>query len=274
MVIAVEAVTFGYAPGLPAAVEGVTADLEAGRVTALLGPNAAGKSTLLKLMLGQLAPRSGRVLLEGEPVSALPPRARARRVSYVPQRGSVSFAFTVREVVEMGRFAGGTEGASEAVERAIDACGVRGIERRIFAELSAGQQQAVLVARAFAQAAGTGRAMLLDEPGSSMDLRHAHALMRLLRGVANAAHPPVSPTLGAGLAVLIVLHDINLAARYADDVWLMHEGRLVAAGPWQEVLRPEVLEPVYGVGLRALSAAEGGNDRPVFLVEPGATLVA
>lgn len=262
MAIAVEAVTFGYVPGGPAAVESVSAELAAGRVTALLGPNAAGKSTLLKLMLGQLEPWSGRVLLEGEAVGALPPRARARRVSYVPQRGSVSFAFTVREVVAMGRFAAGADGASGwAVEQAIDACGLRGIERRVFAELSAGQQQAALVARAFAQAADTGRAMLLDEPGSSMDLRHAHALMRLLRERA-----------AAGLAVLIVLHDINLAARYADDVWLMHEGRLAAAGRWDAVLRPETLGPVYGVGLRALPAGEAG--RPVFVVEAGDTLVA
>jgi len=102
--------------------------------------------------------------------------------------------------------------------------------------------------------------MLLDEPGSAMDLWHVHQMMGMLAGFARR-----------GLAVLIVLHDLNLAARYADEVWLMQRGKLVASGTWNEVLRPDVLEPVYRVSLTAV-ASPGNAGRPVFVAEPAGTL--
>lgn len=241
-------VTYGYETGRPV-VEGATASLRAGRVCAVIGPNAAGKTTLLRLMLGQLEPWAGAVELEGRAVAAMPVRERARRMSYVPQRGGVSFAFTVREVVAMGRFAAG---GGRDVEAAMRACEVEGLGDRPFVELSGGQQQRVLVARAMAQASSGGRVMLLDEPGSNMDLRHQHALMRLLRLQAEA-----------GLAVCVVLHDLNLAAAYADDVWLMEAGRVTAAGPRDEVMTAERLAGAYGVALRVVEV--GG--RAVFVAE-------
>lgn len=253
--LTLEGVSFGYGAGRRE-VSGVTAALGAGRLTALIGPNAAGKTTLLRLMLGQLEPAGGVVRLGGRRVSAMAPRERARVMSYVPQRGGVSFGFSVGEVVAMGRYSGGRDDAG--VSGAMAACEVSDLAGRPFAELSGGQQQRVLVARAMAQVGGAaGRVMLLDEPSSHMDLRHQHALMRLLREQA-----------GAGAAVLIVLHDLNLAAGYADDVWLMDGGELVAAGEWAGVLTRERLERVYGVGLRVVESA----GRPVFVAEPGGTL--
>lgn len=251
-VLTLEGVEFGYEPSQPV-VRGVGGSLQGGRLVALIGPNAAGKSTLLRLMLGQLRPDAGHMRLAGLDVAAMSPRDRAARVSYVPQQGSLGFAFTVREVVAMGRFAAGRD--ANTVDHAIEQCDLAPIRDRVFAHLSAGQQQRVMLARAIAQAGGRGRLMLLDEPGSHMDLWHVHAMMRLLVGLT-----------GAGLAVLVVLHDLNLAARYADEVWLMHEGRVVEAGAWDRVMQPAHLEPVYRVRLRAVNGAAGG--RPVLVVDP------
>lgn len=287
-VATVRGVEFGYEPGVPV-IRSVSAELQRGRVCALIGPNASGKSTLLKLMLGQLTPRAGDVALVGRPVSAMSHHQRAALMSYVPQKGGVSFAFTVRQVVAMGRYASQERGIrgirgirGDAVERAMSVCDLAGLGERVFAHLSGGQQQRVLLARAVAQSAGTGAVMLLDEPASGMDLRHVHQTMRLLRRLARGGAD------AAGPGVLVVLHDVNLAARYADDVWLMDDGELVAAGPCHEVMRPELLGPVYGVRFEPMqeprrhpgkqeNTGTGDNgtetaDRPVFWIDPADTM--
>ncbi len=243
-------VAFAY-PGRPAVLEDVEAALLPGKLTALIGPNAAGKTTLLRVLLGQLAPTRGQVQLCGQPVHRLSPLRRAGWLSYVPQHASANFAFTVQEVVAMGRHALTRDDA--AVAQAIVDTDLAALAGRIFLELSAGQQQRVLLARALAQAAGSGRAMLLDEPTSALDLWHVHQTMRLLRARARA-----------GLAVLAIVHDLNLAAAYADEVWLLHERSILARGSWEQVLTPAVLEPVYRVRLRALAQEEAC--RPLFQV--------
>jgi len=277
--LSVEAVHFGYHTDSDV-LRGVTAALEPGRVCALVGPNAAGKSTLLRIILGQLSPTSGAVTLGGVDVTSMSARQRAGRISYVPQRGEAGFAFKVREVVAMGRFALRRDEA--AVAGAIEACHLTELTERSYVELSVGQQQRVLLARAIAQAGGDPAAsrgagsgglsggadagnvvgsgvMLLDEPVSAMDLWHVHRTMSQLRELA-----------AGGLAVLAVLHDLNLAATYADDAWLLHGGVIEAAGTYDAVLRPDVLEPVYGVRLQRLERGEG--ERPVLLPAPGGTL--
>jgi len=255
--IRLRAATFGYTPGR-AAVRDFTAALEPGRVTAVIGPNAAGKTTLVKLMLGQLRPQSGEVTLGGRAVSAMSEPARARRIAYVPQRGGAAFAFTVRQVVAMGRFA---HGDRHGIDEAIAWCDLDGVADRAFVELSGGQQQRVVLARAMAQLAGVADGVLLaDEPASAMDLRHQLRAMRLLRELATAR----------GAAVLMVMHDLNLAARFADGLWLLHEGALAAAGAAGDVLTPAVLEPVYGVSVRVVGASRDG--RPVLVTEEAATL--
>ena len=247
-----DAVTYGYEPGQPV-VRDFSAGLVPGRLCALIGPNAAGKSTLIRLLLGQLRPWSGKVRLDGSEVFAMATRRRAARISFVPQHGSCGFAFTARRIVEMGRFALPSL-ERETVEQVLGMCDLDALAHRVYATLSAGQQQRVLLARALAQSWDLGAVMLLDEPGSAMDLWHLHRTMRLL--VKRARQ---------GLAVLVVLHDLNLAVRYADDVWLVNEGRLVAAGPWEQVLVPRVLEPVYRVGLGVVQRKE--DERPVFIVD-------
>ena len=249
--ILLKQVRFGYDHAVPV-VEGIDAALMPGRVTALVGPNAAGKTTLLKLMLGLLRPWSGSVEVDGQPIHALTPPMRARWLSYVPQRPGVRFAFTVRQVIAMGTHGSGGRASSLLVDQVIEEAGLNDIAERVFMQLSGGQQQRVLMARSEVQAAGQGRAMLLDEPGSHMDLHHRHALMQRLRTIAER-----------GLAVLVVLHDLDLAVRYADDVWLMDGGGLKAAGAWDEVLTPECLNPVYGLDIERI---ERGGDRPLLAV--------
>ncbi len=258
-------VQFGYRQHQPV-IDGITAALPPGRLCALIGPNAAGKSTLLKLMLGLERPCGGSIRLGDRDVTTLSVWQRAAQLAYVPQSPATHVAFSVEEVVAMGRFALPADG--QAVERAIEACDLSAIRGAALAELSTGQQQRVALARALAQMAGSnrmaaaadsrnlasgqpGRFLLLDEPVSAMDLKHVHATMRLLRQVA-----------ANGVGVLAVMHDLNLASAYADDIWLLDQGRLAAAGTWDEALEPQRLSRVYGVPLRIVS--RGDDHRPVF----------
>ncbi|MEX0774417.1 MAG: ATP-binding cassette domain-containing protein [Phycisphaeraceae bacterium] len=250
-ILEVHDLSFGYQSG-QAVLSGLTASLWPGQVCALIGPNAAGKSTLLRIMLGQIAPWTGSVALAGRDVNDWPAARRAALVSYVPQRGGAHFGFGVDEVVRMGRYALPRDEA--AVDHAIERCDLAALRTRIYSELSVGQQQRVLLARALAQAQGQGKVILLDEPGSAMDLWHSHRTMSILRNLG-----------GSGMAVLVVVHDLNLAAQYADTVWLLHKGRLAQAGRWQDVLTPAILEPVYRVKLDPVPAP--GSGRPMFRVD-------
>jgi len=246
-------VHFGYRPDVPV-VRGISAHIEPG-ICALIGPNAAGKSTLLKLMLGQLDPQRGKIELAGATVASLPPHVRATKLAYVPQRAMANVAFTVEEVVALGRYAAAPD--ARAVESALSMCDLLPLRDRQFSQLSAGQQQGVTVARAVAQLGGEavmdGKVLLLDEPVSAMDIWHAHATMKLLGELAQR-----------GLSVVVVLHDLNLATTYADTIWLMNDGKLAAQGSWEQVMQPTILEPVYRVSLKMQQM--DAKERPVFFV--------
>jgi iron complex transport system ATP-binding protein len=281
-------VKFGYMRRKPV-LRGVGLELPGGAVTAIVGPNGAGKSTLAKVLVGVLRPGSGTVRLGGRDLRGLAGREAARRVAYVPQRGSVAFAFTVREVVGLGRYAWGGDGADAVVEGALSRVGMLEAAGELFGTLSAGQQQRVTLARALAQVweggsgglsvgkglslGGEGRtsprpppsatggeeaggevAFVADEPISALDPRHAIEAMGVLRDLA-----------GAGVCVGVVLHDLTMAARYADRAVVLGEGGVVrAAGPAGEVLRPEVLGGVYGVDFESL-----GEGRAAALIPRG-----
>lgn len=252
-------VSFGYNRD-HLVLHGITAAIQPGKVCTVIGPNAAGKSTLLKLMLGQLEPHAGQVTVNGHAVHQLSPRERASSISYVPQRPAAHLTFRVEEIVAMGRFA--QRESSEAIDNALVAFDISELRTRVFGELSIGQQQRVAMARAAAQASDADPArhvILLDEPISAMDLKHVHATMRSLRDFAKR-----------GFAIVMVLHDLNLTAMYADDVWLLDSGKLIHAGPWSEVMQPSILEPVYDVPIRETSKDASG--RPVFHVVEPATM--
>jgi iron complex transport system ATP-binding protein len=250
-----EGAEFAYRRGR-AVLRGVSAPVAAGRVTAIVGPNGAGKSTMLRLLLGVLAPTRGRVLLEsdGSPagVSAIPARRRAARLAYVPQQSTAGESLTARQIVRLGRLARPVD--EGAVDRAMERMSLGELGHELFATLSAGQQQRVALARALAQLAGgdvppSAQAILADEPCSAMDPNHLVRSLGVLREEA-----------GAGRAVVIVLHDVTTALRFADDVLVLDGcGRLAAQGAAGGVLTPETLAPVYGIGFERLESRGAGG---------------
>lgn len=249
MPLVAEKLAFGYRKGRPVLSE-VSFEALPGAVSVVLGPNGAGKSTLLRLLLGVLSPWSGRALLDGEPVHRLPAAARARRIAYVAQRASVAFDFDSGDVVRFGLFASPRGRA----DRAADRLGVADLLSSPFAALSAGQQQRIMLARALAQidsADGT-RVLLADEPFSAMDPRHALIAADALRSAARD-----------GAAVVLVLHDLGAALRFADRAILLDErGNIAAHGPAADVIRPERLDPVYGVAFTEAHA----DGRPAAII--------
>ncbi len=215
--------------------DGVALTATAGRLTALVGPNGAGKSTLLAALAGDLAPEAGEVLVRGRNVAGWAPAELAMRRSVLPQSASLAFPFPVGDVVRMGRAPwSGTpaeDADDEAVAWALAATETAEFAGRPFAELSGGERARVALARVLAQRAGL---LLLDEPTAALDLRHQELVLRLARERA-----------AAGDAVVVVLHDLGLAAAYADEVTVLDGGRVAASGPPAEVFDCALLSEVY-----------------------------
>ncbi|HEX5438353.1 MAG TPA: ABC transporter ATP-binding protein [Gemmatimonadaceae bacterium] len=221
------------------AVDDVTFSAPRRSVTAVVGPNGSGKSTLVRLLLRTLPIVSGTLLVDGVPIGAMDRREVARRVAVVPQREENVFPLPVRDYVALGRYphesgwrAGGAGTADEAaIERAIILASVAPLAHRSTAELSGGEWQRVRIARALAQGA---HALVLDEPTTFLDIAHEMAMFELFAALAHE-----------GQAVLVVSHQLNLVARFADQLVLVHRGRLVAAGTPADVMRAPTLEQVY-----------------------------
>ncbi|MEW6255470.1 MAG: ATP-binding cassette domain-containing protein [Pseudomonadota bacterium] len=219
----------------------LTLSLERGRVHGLIGPNGSGKSTLLKVLAGQLAPRAGTVRLEGRPLSQWRGRAFARKVAYMPQFTPAAEGLSVRELVALGRYpwhgALGRFGAQDqaCVEDAVRRTGLSAFSDRLVDSLSGGERQRAWLAVMLAQEA---QCLLLDEPTSALDIAHQMDVLSLVRDLAAA---------GSTMAVVVVLHDINLAARTCDDLVALRGGRLVAQGTCADIVTPETLEAIYGV---------------------------
>jgi iron complex transport system ATP-binding protein len=251
-----------YAVNRRRLVDDVALRLPRGRLIALVGPNGAGKSTLLRLFAGEIAPTVGTMLIDGREIGRVPPAELARRRAVVPQSMALSFPFTVLEVVLMGASVPGFDIAEpRAVNSALDAIetvGLVGFEQRLFTQLSGGERQRASIARALCQLAVAYRpsaettALLLDEPTASLDFAHQSLILGEARRQA-----------GLGRAVLTVLHDLNLAAAYADEIVLMHRGAIAAMGPAAEVLRDDLLSRVYGCRVRTNAAPADG--RPFVL---------
>ncbi len=247
-----------------ALLESASLRLEPGRVHAVLGPNGAGKSTLLKLLSGDLDPASGSVELNGRPLPEWSPLALARQRAVLPQAHALAFGFTAAQVVALGRLPCPRLPAAEETARIRDALGQAGVtelESRRYTTLSGGERARVQLARVIAQVndplegklKGLARFLLLDEPTAHLDLAHQHDCMRSARRLA-----------ARGLGVLVIVHDPNLALRYADAVTLLNHGKVVAHGRPEEALTEGALEDVYHVPVRVLRAA--GREYPVAVV--------
>ncbi len=251
----------GFSVREKALVDGVDFALAAGEFVALLGPNGAGKSTLLKMLCGDLAPSRGRVLFEGKALSEWPPRELALRRAVLPQSSGGPFEFTAREIVLLGRSPQGD--AARCEERAMEAMektACAHLSDRIVTTLSGGELQRVHLARVLLQvgwgAHRTGSCLMLDEPISALDPAHQHGALRVARELARE-----------GMAVLVVLHDLNLASQYADRLVLLKAGRIRAAGAPRVVLTEEAIGEIFEV--RARMVENPFCDAPGVFVEPG-----
>lgn len=256
----------GTVPGLVAAAAGLTVDLggapvlrgvdldvRAGEVLSLVGPNGAGKSTLLAALSGDVVPSGGEVELWGRPIGDWSPGQAARRRAILPQAHRVSFPFTVAEVVAMGRAPWSASPAAEADERrvaeAMKQAEVDDLAVRPFASLSGGEQARVMLARVIAQDTGL---VLLDEPTAALDLRHQELVGRACRDLA-----------GHGRAVVVVLHDLDLAAAYSDRCALMSRGRIAAVGEPAAVFDAERIGEVYRQPVKVESDPDTGAPRVI-----------
>ncbi len=210
-----------------------------GAVTAILGPNGAGKTTLLRLLLGILEPTRGTVLLHERRVSSIDPRDMARSISYVPQRGGTEFAFTVRQVLELGL---AKAGSRSLIERVAGELSLTELLSRAVNELSEGQRQRVTLARAIVQIESSplktaDKMVLADEPFSAMDPRQERQSMEVLKKLARG-----------GCSIVVVMHDLRAASRLATQAMLLDEhGGMKASGPIEAVLAPENIEAVFGI---------------------------
>jgi iron complex transport system ATP-binding protein len=229
--IIIDRLSFAY--GRLTALDEVCAAAAPGRMTAIIGPNAAGKTTLLRCMIGALVPQRGAVLIDGAAAHRLHPRRLAERIAYLSQRPVLAAAFRVREVVQLGRFALPPD--PHRVDDALHRMDLADLADRPYPQLSVGQQQRVMMARALAQLGCDGH-LLMDEPLSGLDQRHTRECISIWRDLA-----------ARGATVVLTLHDIALAAAVADDVWLMVDRKLLAAGPSRAVMSVDRLRSAFGV---------------------------
>lgn len=242
--------------------DGVDCEIAPGRLTVVLGPNGAGKSTLMRILAGELSPTNGRVEFLGRPLDAWRPRDLARRRAVLPQESSLRFPFTAEEVVRLGRTPHAGRGDPAADLRlpreALVRVGLAGYDRRLFPTLSGGEKQRVHLARALVQIhedPGDGRLLLLDEPTASLDPAHQHAVLSI-----------AAERAAAGVGVLAILHDFNLALAYADDLIVLRQGRVAAAGPVERTLTPELIEDVFAVSAHLVSLPDSA--RPQLVLKP------
>lgn len=241
--------TGGY--GGPPVLRALDLSVEAGRVTALCGPNGCGKSTALQALRGRLPLTEGEALIGARAVASMRPKALAREVAMLGQSPVPPEDVTLRDLVTLGRyahraaFAGLSAADHAAIDHALATTGTAHLAGRPLQALSGGQLQRAWIAMTVAQAAPM---LLLDEPTNHLDMNHALSALTLVRSLSR----------GGGRAVAVVLHDLNLAARFADRIVLMREGRAVASGAPAEVLTPALLAEVFDTHCAVIEHPEGG----------------
>jgi iron complex transport system ATP-binding protein len=239
--------------GLRLAVDRATIPILPGRVTVVIGPNGAGKTSLLRAIAGLVQPCAGSVTLDGREIASIEPGARARRIGYLPQNGSPAWNLAGRELVSLGRLphhdwrAGRSETDDAAIDAALAATDTVHLADRRLKEMSGGELARVRMARVLA---GRPDWILADEPLANLDPPHQRDILALFRESA-----------AAGTGVIIILHQLNAAARVADDVVLMREARVIASGVRELTLTPEQLEQTFAMPFRMVF---DGEDRAIL----------
>lgn len=255
--LVVKEVHFSY-DGKPV-LRGVSLSVAEGEVVSLIGPNGAGKSTLIKLIAGILSPQKGEIEVLGCPLRMWKRKNLARIIALVPQGAYIPPTFSVWESIYLGRtpylnFPGiARDKDIKAIERAMRWVKVEHLKDNLVGELSGGERQRVILARALAQ---EPRILLLDEPTAHLDIHHQVSILKFIRKLAREE----------GLAVLAVLHDLNLASSFSDRIVLIAGGEVLAHGAPEEVIKGEKLREVYGTGIVVISRPDNSR-RPVVLPE-------
>ncbi|TCW15226.1 iron complex transport system ATP-binding protein [Raoultella sp. BIGb0138] len=242
----IEAQNLVYIAGGRRLTDDVSLTLAGGEIVAILGPNGAGKSTLLRQLTGYLKPHSGRCALLGKPLAEWSISELAKRRAVMRQNSQMAFPFRVQEVIRMGRHPYRTHHSADETEYIMALCGCRELASRDYRRLSGGEQQRVQLARLLVQLwepVPSAKWLFLDEPTSALDIHHQQHLFRLLRQLVRERQ----------FNVCCVLHDLNLAARYADRVVLMEKGRVVDNGQPQAVLKQRALNALYGADITVLN---------------------
>ena len=248
--LTIENVTLGYEDGRDI-LRNITLEARRSEILCLIGRNGSGKTTLLRGITGLLPLRSGEIRWEGQDLSAMDPRKRARLISVVPQAASLPAGYTVYETVSHGRtpylnwYGKLSPADEEIIGNAIRITGLGSFQGKEVSGLSGGEQQRVILARALTQDAPV---MILDEPTSYLDLHYQVALLELEREICREK----------GLAVIMIIHDLNLAARYADRIAILQEGRIIETGTPAEVLREDLLSAVYDTPVRVIRDPRDG----------------
>jgi iron complex transport system ATP-binding protein len=241
-------VSFRYENGL--SLTDVSFTLAQGELMTLIGANGSGKTTLLKILLGLMPPDTGSVQLFNAPLSSYAPRERARQIAYVSQQPVTSFPLSVFELVALGRYPhasrlGLSEADNLAIEEAMERTASKPLAARRFTSLSGGEQQKILIARALAQSA---RILLLDEPTLHLDLNYQLQTLGALKSLCAEKR----------IAVITVLHDLNLVSLFADKALLLHAGTVRAFGPVARVVAQTEIKDLWGVDIKALTDEETG----------------
>lgn len=251
----------------PPLFQGLQVGIDAGQMLGVIGPNGSGKTTFLKLLAGIVRPLGGTIHLQGQDVSTFSPHEVGRRVAYVPQEFHVTFPFTVQEIVLMGRYPHRRTGLWHlwgwetredylAADWAMRRLNVLSLAEKPITAVSGGERQRALIARALAQDAAI---LLLDEPTAFLDLSYQLDICRVLRAL----------TVERGLTIVMVSHDLNLASQYCDRLLLLDRGLIMAMDDPGSVLRPELLEPIYGCRVLIDRHPESGLPR---ISLPGRTM--
>ncbi len=240
----------------------VSCKINPGCLTVVIGPNGSGKSSLIKVLAGSIAPDAGKVLLNGRGLAEWSPLQLARLRAVLAQQALLDFPFQVKEVVALGRspYRSAAEKDARLVDESLRLFDLLEFSNRLYTTLSGGEQQRVQLARVWVQLSGGDSSephyLLLDEPTSALDLRHQRQLMELLRQSVRDKR----------MAVVLVLHDLNMAALYADRLLLLKQGKVIASGKPEQVLRREFLESAYQLEVDLLPYRASG--RQVVLI-PG-----
>ncbi len=248
----------GYATGGTRLIEDINLEIDNASITVLIGPNGAGKTTLLRAVSGELVPDSGNILLDGDNIADIELEQRAKRIAFLTQQSVLDFPFKGHEVIQMGRIPHltGREHNHEVVRAVKDACQLQDLSERTFTTLSGGEQQRIQIGRILCQVWDQMETawILFDEPTSALDLAHQLVFFKVVKSLVQR-----------GASVILVLHDINLAARFADYIVLMSDGRILASGPPSAVINSDNIQEAFSVEIDLIKGE--GIERPMILAK-------